>query len=466
MRALLAIGGSLLALACGATDPAPDSPAPPRLLLLLTVDTLRADHLGAYGSERGLTPNLDALAAQSLVFERVYAPTPFTVPSLVSLHTGRYPSELGMRTNLSQIPNEVPTLAEALKAAGWRTGAVVSNVVLQARPDLARGFDVFDDTMQQRESVRRWAERIAPDTTDAALKLLEAWSTDSDAARQPLFLWVHYQDPHGPYTPPEELRERFLALERERSGTRKLQRYVNAYGHGGIPVYQQLGEADELAYYRAGYDAEIAYMDRELGRLLEALPRFAQASEIRTVFAADHGEAMGEHDFWFAHGHHLTDELVRVPLLVRGPDVTPGRRSDTASLADLQRTLTRWVGEAPLDDIRVGRDLLSPDAPQQTSVPLLSTLAAYPAPRWGIVSDDYKLILTLDGDIWSAELYRLGNEEVNLAAPAASVAARLRQELKALRERYDRGAPEQATPLTEERRAQLEALGYLHEPEP
>jgi arylsulfatase len=470
MRALLAIGGSLLALACGPTDSAPESNAPadttPRLLLLVTVDTLRADHLGAYGSDRELTPHLDALAGESLVFERVYAPTPFTVPSLVTLHTGRYPSELGMKSNLSEIPDEIPTLAEALRAGGWRTGAVVSNVVLQSRPDLARGFDVFDDTMQQVESVRQWPERIAADTTDAALEVLEAWHVAASESQEPLFLWVHYQDPHGPYTPPPGLRERYEALERERAGDRELPRDESPFGRGGIPVYQQLGDAQEVAHYRAAYDAEIAYMDQELGRLLDALPRYTDAPRIRTVFAADHGEAMGEHDFWFAHGHHLTDELLRVPLLLRGPDLAPGRRADTASLADLVPTLTRWLGEAPLDSHSVGRDLLAADAASHASVPLLSTLAAYPDPRWGIVSDDYKLILTLDGDIWSAELYRLGNEEVNLAAPAAAVATRLRQQLKALRERYDRGAPERSTPLTEARRAQLEALGYLHEPAP
>ena len=323
-RAIRRVAASLPALlAIAACSPGEVPESGPRLLLLLTVDTLRADHLGAYGSERSLTPNLDALAAESLVFDIAYAPAPFTVPSLVALHTGRYPQELGLQINLSKLPSDVETLAEILRERGWKTAAVVSNVVLRARSDLARGFEIYDDTMLQTEAVRRWPERIAASTTDAALRIVELWRNDPEASGQPLLLWVHFQDPHGPYTPPDGWRERFTDLERRLGGTRRLPEVASSHGEGGIPHYQRIGEADEVAFYHAGYDAEIAYMDQEVGRLLDRLRDQSLLSSV--VFAADHGEAMGEHDFWFAHGHHLTDEAVRVPLFLHMPGLAPAR---------------------------------------------------------------------------------------------------------------------------------------------
>ena len=193
-------------------------PAPPRLLLLLTVDTLRADHLGAYGSELGLTPNLDALARESLVFTAAYAASAFTLPSMGALLTGHYPESLGLWSNESLVPDTAPTLAEELRRRGWRTGAVVSNFVLRRSSGLDRGFDLFDDEFPDWETTRGVPERTASDTTDAALATLGACA---EAASR-CFLWVHYQDPHGPYTPPAGWRKRQLPAERERAGGRRL----------------------------------------------------------------------------------------------------------------------------------------------------------------------------------------------------------------------------------------------------
>ena len=454
---------ALLAVAaCApAAEPEPDAP---RLLLLVTVDTLRADRLGAYGSERGLTPHLDALAADSLVFEVAYAPAPFTVPSLVSLHTGRYPAELGLQINLSELRPDVGTLAEVLLRRGWKTAAVVSNVVLRQRDDLARGFEIWDDTMEETEAVRLWRERTARPTTDAALALVDVWRSDPEVAGRPLFLWVHYQDPHGPYTPPAGWRERYTELEQRLAGERTLPEVVGSDGEGGIPRYQLLDERHEASFYRAGYAAEIAWMDAQVGRLLDALRERGLLSSV--VFAADHGEAMGEHDFWFAHGHHLTDEAVQVPLMLRLPGVAAGRRSDVASLVDLFPTLLAAATGSPPDPALPGRDLLAEGAESRDSVPLLSTLSAYSKRRLGIVADGYKLILTRTNDVWHPQLFRRGHEEVDLAAPAPQVTARLREQLWALRDRHHAGELAPIRRISEQQRRQLEALGYVEAPEP
>ncbi|MGH0032333.1 MAG: sulfatase [Myxococcota bacterium] len=456
---LACVAAALALLACSAPG-STDEPSP-TALVLITVDTLRADRLGAYGSERGLTPNLDALAAESLVFDAAYAPTPFTVPSLVSLHTGLHPLSLGLQINSSEVAPEALTLAEALAERGWKTAAVVSNAVLRGREDVAQGFEIYDDTMLQEEAIRRWPERIAADTTDAAIRLLDTWRGDARVADAPLFLWVHYQDPHGPYTPPPGWRERFLAAERSRD-PRRLPTGAGSHGEGGIPRYQQIDEHDEAAFYRAGYDGEIAYLDGELGRLLDALREKGLGE--RLVFAADHGESMGEDDYWFAHGNDLTDPLLRVPLFVRWPGLAPGRRGDVARLADLHPTLLGALLDAPPTSPDATRDLLAPEAAQGASVPLLTTLAVYPHRRLGIVADGYKLILTLRSGVWTSRLHRRGDESIDLAAPAPHVASALRERVWALRDERTAAAAAPLRPVDEQERRQLEALGYTAEP--
>ncbi|MBW2400612.1 MAG: sulfatase, partial [Deltaproteobacteria bacterium] len=306
----------LLLLALAGCTPPTSSPAP-QLLLLISVDTLRADRLGSYGSELGISPNLDAFAEQSQVFEAAYAPTSFTLPSISALLTGRYPEEIGILGNRSALAPSVPTLATALREAGWRSAAVVGNLVLRRNAGLAEGFDVYDDDLQDLESTRGWPERVARDTTDAALAQLDGFPRNHDDR---LFLWVHYQDPHGPYTPPVGHRERFLESERaKQDGQRDLPEATGHRGRGHIPDYQVVDEQREVAFYRAGYDGEIHYLDAELGRLLSVLDERELTPRSVVVFTADHGESLGERDYWFAHGDRLDEALVRVPLLLRVP---------------------------------------------------------------------------------------------------------------------------------------------------
>jgi arylsulfatase A-like enzyme len=440
-----------------------DRPIAPRLLLLISIDTLRADRLGSYGSDLDLTPNLDALAAESQVFEWAYAPTSFTLPSMSSLLTGRHPEEIGVLGNRSALAPAVPTLASALRARGWRSAAVVSNLVLRKNAGLAAGFDVYDDVLPDREATRKWPERIAADTSDAAIAVLDGFSSEGD---ERLFLWVHYQDPHGPYTPPEGLRERFLAAERARpDGRRRLPEATGRGGRGRIPTYQIVGESREVAFYRAGYDAEVHYLDTEVGRLLRELAERGLADATLVVFTSDHGESLGERDYWFAHGERLGDPLVRVPLLLRVPGLPPHRRTDVASLVDLFPTLLDRLASLPPDPEAPGRDLLAPDATASDSVPYLATLGDGHTPRFGIVADGHKFVLTKQDGGWRGELFRLGHEDRDLSRSEPERALRMRERLADLRANLRRGRPETRQRLSEEDRRNLRALGYIEESE-
>jgi arylsulfatase len=436
------------ATACGGSR-APD------LLVLISVDTLRSDRLGAYGSDLGATPNLDRLAAESVVFTAAYAPTSHTLPSVISLMTGVYPEEAGIESNESMLASGVPTLAMALQDAGWRTRAVVSNWVLRRSSGLASGFDDYDDSLLQREATRPMPERTAEDTTTAALRATRECREEPGAR---CFVWVHYQDPHGPYTPPADLRDRFL--ERERAapeGRRLLELRSDFVGLGGLPNYQALGDEREVAFYRAGYDGEVAFLDQEIGRLLAGLGAESEGAAI--AFTADHGEGLGEGDYWFAHGEHLTDALVRVPLWLRIPGVDSERRDDVATLLDLHATLRALAGAASAD-AGSGRDLLAPEAAQRSSRVYLATLRGSNVARLGWIEDGYKYVVAYRDGVWHGQLFRLGRDDVDLAAPAPQIAASMREKLAVFREQMLRPAPIVRQELSEEDRANLRVLGY------
>jgi arylsulfatase A-like enzyme len=341
-----------------------------------------------------------------------------------------------------------------LRESGWSTAAVVSNFVLQRNAGLARGFDRYDDQLPQRELGRDWPERIAADTTDAALELLDSLLIDSPPA---CFLWIHYQDPHGPYTPPEGYRSRTLETERRAAdGRRRLPIEAGRAGQGSLPRYQEIGDEREVAFYRAGYNGEVAYLDEQIGRLIRGL-RERGLDEAALVFTSDHGEALGEDDYWFAHGDRLTDPLVHVPLMIHAPDVGPGQRDDVASLVDLFPTLLAMAAESP--HASTGRDLLRTDG-AANSEPYLATLGAGGTQRYGIVSGSHKLILTRVDDHWDPRLYQhdpLGGERPQRAPETAQ---RLVGRLMKFREQLPRGKPELRQKLSDEDAERLRALGY------
>jgi choline-sulfatase len=275
-------------------------------VLIVTIDTLRADHLGCYGYERIGTPNIDRLAREGAIALDATAPAPITRPSHVSIFTGLYPAQHGIRDNISRaLALDIPTLAEAFKAAGFDTAGFVSSIVLSAQSGLGRGFDQFSDRFDLGADAADEARflDILEKRGDVAVGDAIAWLERHAKART--FVWVHLYDPHAPYEPPEP--------------------YASRY-------------ADRP------YDGEVAWSDELIGRLDAALTRLGIRDRTLMALTADHGEALGEHGE-LVHGFFLYQPTLRVPLLFRGPGIRPGTRiHPVATSVDLFPTLIDLAG--------------------------------------------------------------------------------------------------------------------------
>ncbi len=465
--ALCAAAAAALA-ACGGGD---DAPRVERVILV-TCDTLRADRLGVYGYDRDVSPRLDAFARECVVFEEAYSCAPMTQPAVASLLSGRLPTEVGASPgNVRLMPSDVVTLAERARAEGLATGAVVSNWILK-RPNPAQGdvgvqqgFDHFDDRMPNQELVRRNVrERVAKDTTDAAIAMIERFESNGSDA---FLLWVHYQDPHGPYTPPKEYRDLFQS---PRDVEPALEIGPDHLGRGCIPDYQALFGIRDPAVYRDLYDAEVRYFDTELGRLLDDLRERGLFEDSLFVFTSDHGESLGEHDYWFSHGETVYREVVRVPLLVRWPGGGAPSGFPAAGDDGVRRSarLASHLDVVPtvLDALRVidrgarGVSLLREPPPEGRVLPqdLWPTAGR---PRWWAASDGAYRCL------WSEELegprlfdVRSDPGETNdLAATEPERAAELRARHAAFLARGETRTAEEMQ-LSDEDREALDALGY------
>ncbi len=411
----------LLAVSVAAGGPrASPEPARPNLLLV-TLDTTRADHLGSYGWPHATTPNLDGLARRGVRFERCDTAAPITLPSHASLLTGVHPPRHGVRDNGSfRLPPPATTVTELLRERGWDTGAAVSAIVVARQFGLDQGFRVFDDRLDSRQPGEGPQERTATGVTDAALAIL-------GGLRAPFFLWVHYYDPHKDYLAPAELRQGRT---------------------GPFP----------------DYDAEIAYVDRELGRLLAALP-----AATTVLVVADHGEMLGEHGEK-SHGVLLHHGARRVPLLLAGPGIAAGKVvPDLVRTVDVAPTLLELAGIAPPAGLE-GQSLvplLGPGSATRIAgrITYSESLLPYFAYRWHplrALSDGE--ILFVDG--LSPRLYDLvadPAEQTDLAARRPAETARWQAKLAELGRSFDAEPPAEVTfrPLSSEERQALAALGYL-----
>ena len=316
-------------------------------VVLITVDTLRADHLGAYGYVRDTSPRIDALARESILFEHAVVAWPKTVPGLGSVLTGNYGHTIRMMyATFDPLREDSTTITEMLKEAGYATGGFTTNGNLLIKQGWSQGFD---------EYVELWktAGRGKPDNVaEHARKFL--------AARQggKLFLWLHYIDPHGPYIAGErEFRFRFLNdphydkifYDKERKRTLPIDKTPpstwRTFGINGIPGTIAEGDKTEVAYYIAEYDAEIAYTDKYVGAVVDDLKARGLWEKTILIFTADHGEALGGHDWYFDHGRFAYDDVSRVPLLVYVPGVAPRVLRHPVSSNDIVPTILELVGE-------------------------------------------------------------------------------------------------------------------------
>lgn len=305
VRPLVILGVTLIGACGGDRKPGASAPAdlPPRpSILLVTLDTTRADAIGPEAS--GIdTPAFNALALRGRRFRQAYSTVPETLPAHSSIMTGLYPGGHGVHENARYLSGNHTLLAERLGQAGYHTAAFVSAFVLARRFGLARGFDVYDD-----EQPVGGAERTADDTTDRALAHLARESP------QPLFLWVHYFDAHAPYTPPEPFRS---------------------------------------AYAKKPYLGEVAAMDQQLGRLVSAFEQKVklQGKPAAIVIASDHGEGLGDHGE-SQHGNLLYQSTMHVPLVIIGPGVAPGASDTPVSTRRIFHTILDWAGLGPTDSLR------------------------------------------------------------------------------------------------------------------
>lgn len=389
-------------------------------LVLITIDTLRADHVGAYGATSGATPALDALALRGARFDQVQAAVPLTGPSHATILTGQYPPTHGVRGNVVfTLGSTYPTLATRLKRRGYTTAAFVGAYPVAAAFGFNQGFDTFDEEFHESGPLDNGAERRANEVADASLRWLSA---QHDA---PFFAWMHFYDPHAPYDAPAPYRERFA------------------------------GRA---------YDGEIAFTDAQIGRVLDALRAAGRDSDTIVMVMADHGEGLGEHNE-LTHGVLTYQSTMRVPWIVAGPGVSHGRGVATrVSTIDVVPTALALVGADP-DQALLGRDLrpliegrtIASDPFYQES--LFGRLNCHWAALRGWVNNDWKLITGAE-----PELFNLADdpgERHNLAAAEPDRVRRMTDDLQRGLQRLapggDRAQPRAVNAEQEER---LRSLGY------
>ncbi len=297
-----------------AADGSPSAEPERRNVLLVVADTLRADHLSLYGYERETSPSLEALARGGTTFTGAIVQKTKTSPSIASVFTGTYPHTHGIVDCHTPLADEAATLAESLRAAGYSTHSIVANSNVGASFNFDQGFESVDEI---------WADTDASalGVTDHALEWLDRHEEEN--RNSPFFLYVHYIDPHAPYSPPAPYRDRFV-------GDPHYGRYAHidvAAGDesvGSIRPSVILPERPhEVDFYVARYDAEIAFMDHHLSRLFRWLDERDLAGETLVVFTSDHGEALSEHDIFFGHGLTAYEDSARVPLVIRLPGIVP-----------------------------------------------------------------------------------------------------------------------------------------------
>jgi arylsulfatase A-like enzyme/Tfp pilus assembly protein PilF len=420
LAGLLALG---LLAGCSQPDGTKSAPAAPaKNVVLITIDTVRADHLGSYGYKEAETPWLDRLAKEGVRFTQASAPVPLTLPSHSSLLSGLLPPHHGLRNNgAGSFPGEKETLATVLSGQGFRTGAFVGAFVLDRRFGLSRGFETYDDEIERApgETVVLEAERPGREVMDRAL----AWLGKDD--KRPFFLWVHLYDAHAPYEPPSPQRER----------------------HPGRP-----------------YDGEIAAVDEQVGRLLQELDRRGLSGSTAVAIAGDHGEALGEHGE-LTHGLLLYEPTLHVPLLVRAPGLPAGKVLETpVSLVDLGPTLAGLAGKTfPAAAAIDGRDLSA--ALREGKEPTPADIYAetqYPAvfgwsPLSALRRRDLKYISSSQ-----PELYDLGRDAKEASNLVATAEARTIQGFSGRLAEIESGAVETPRmPADAETRSRLASLGYV-----
>lgn len=453
--AALVLGPLLLtAIVSGCGSSENTSREEPTRILLVTVDTLRADHLGAYGYPRDTSPHLDAFAAESVLFETCLTPLASTLPAHTSILTGVHPVEHGILANVRRggqpfaSRTSLRSFAEFAREAGLRTAAFVSAVPVGRHSGLARGFELFDEPDE--------IQRTGDVTGDRALTWLDRFGSES------FFLWVHLYDPHYPYDPPAGY-DLFSDDD-----------FVEAYvGDREIPETSTRpnGQRLETRATINAYDGDIRFADAQVGRLFARIRDAGLWDEVTIVVASDHGEGLGEHDM-IGHGY-IHREQLHVPLMIRAPGTVPRRVTRPVTLQDALPTALRLAGHQGWEgflDQASGRDALASDLERdgilsRRSDRLREDLSgfafAFSDGRWKYVHEPDRGDRLFD---WSSDPYELENRLQAAPQVGSDLMASLGDTARgyAVRGRLlAQGELISEEPLDPEILEQLEALGYL-----
>ena len=449
----------VVALACvGSTcsSPPPERPS----IIFIMVDTLRADYLGSYGFLGDISPSLDRLAAESVVFENALTQAPWTKPAIASLFTSTYPRvhkltdhDRNAREQLVTgiLADEFTTLAESLSQAGYRTAAFVANPWVAKQHGFAQGFDVFDD---------RHAGRSLP--ADVILRLALDWLADQPDT-QPFFLYLHFMDVHDPYDAPgvdmSALRGS-PSLGRERRLATPALSYMTT-------LDATAEQRQSLAFWRTRYAANVRNFDRRLSFFLDSFAHSDRLDASYVVVTSDHGEELYEHGFW-THGFSLHHHQIHVPLIIRQPHGHGGGRRvpGLVELIDLMPTLLEVAGVS-VPPLAQGTDLtplLTNSGAAATAASFASAVRGKPS-LYGLRTERYSLIVNFDDDS-QTRLFDLEDdpgEQRNIARHEPRLAGELRQRLERHVAEQDRQTAPQLESMSvpEDMRKQLEALGYL-----
>jgi choline-sulfatase len=388
-------------------------------ILLITIDTLRADHLPAYGYTHIKTPNLDQLAAKSFVFDNAIAQIPMTLPSHATILTGLFPYTHGIRDNAGFfLDSKVTTLAEVLKQNGYKTAAFVSAFVLDSQFGLAKGFDLYSDEFTLAEGrvsntdVFRRAEKTEIE--------IESWLKQNHNQR--FFLWAHYYDPHDPYDPPEPYK---------------------------------------TEYASSLYDGEIAYTDHVIGKLFESLKQNGVAEKTIVILTGDHGEGLGEHKER-THSLFIYDATQHVPLMIHLPNKKAHRIQSIVSHIDIAPSILELAGISPASGMQ-GKSLIPLINGKEDPDRIAYSESIFPelhygwSPLKGITTTKYKFIEAPKPELYDRSGDR--SEQKNIIASKADVADALRKQLQSFIDAdTQKSNPQKLDPETEER---LGALGYV-----
>lgn len=408
------------------------SPRKPNVILI-TIDTLRADHVGCYGAQNVKTPTLDALAHDGVVFERAISQVPLTWPSHAVILTGTYPFQNGVQDFTGQpLGSQFRSVAQAFQKAGYSTGAVVSAFVLDRSWGLARGFDYYDDAFSAKTFEQKDAglvDRRAGESVAHAISWLKK------TPRRPFFLWLHLYDPHSPYDPPEPYR---------------------------------------TEYKDYPYDGEIAYADHELAGLMTWLKQNRLYDSSLVVMLSDHGESLGEHGE-DEHGFFVYNSTVHVPLIVKPPagsGIPAGRKSEPVETSEVAPTLLQLAGlKDAIQSQFQSPPLLEAKAGSTLGVNTTRSSPAYSETFYPFSSFGWSPLHALESqrfhfiDAPKPELYDLADdpgEMKNIAAEQPATLAVLRESLQGLVSHNPFGAPNAAAGnLSPEAQDKLRALGYF-----